>query len=133
VRHDSGQLRSFDEIQDDLQLNSALQALFALKFLVVHDVAVARRPCLDYNSDRWICTLFNIRTVTNAELLGEPALEGVHSDGVDHTMCTFLGSTNMTADSAVTLIHDMREGNAKRWNETDPQLLLGRERHRDFL
>ncbi|MFI9721790.1 2OG-Fe dioxygenase family protein [Streptomyces sp. NPDC052396] len=133
VRHDSGELRVFDEVRDDLQLNTAFQALLAFKLLLIEGVETARRPLLDYRSTDWICTLFNLRTVTEAGLLGEPALEGVHSDGVDHTMTTLLGSTNMTEDSAVTYLHDMREANAGRWHETDPELLLGSVRHHRFL
>lgn len=133
VRHDSETLRSFDEIQNDLQLNTALQAMLIFKFLVIHGIDIARRPRLDYGRAEWICTLFSIRTVTSPELLGEPALEGVHSDGVDHTMTTFLSSRNMTADSAQTFLHDMREVNGNRWHETDPELIRGRAQHRDFL
>lgn len=133
VRHDSETLRTFDEVQDDLQLNTALQAMLVFKFLVVHGVDVAHRPRLDYDRAEWICTLFNLRTVTTTGLLGEPALEGVHSDGVDHTMTTFLSARNMTTDSAETFLHDMREVNGRRWHETDPALIKGRARHGDFL
>ncbi|MEU2957157.1 2OG-Fe dioxygenase family protein [Streptomyces xanthochromogenes] len=133
VRHDSGQTRVFEEVGDNLQLNTALQALLVFKSLVFHGVATAHRPKLDYNSPGWICTLFNLRTISTPELQGEPALEGVHSDGVDHTMTTFLGSQNMTPGSAVTFLHDMREKNATRWNETDPELVLGERGHRHFL
>ncbi|KAJ5889083.1 hypothetical protein N7495_009124 [Penicillium taxi] len=79
------------------------------------------------------CTLFNLRTVTNKDLVGEPALEGVHSDGVDFTMTTFLGSENMTSDSAVTFLHDMRAKNALRWDEVNPVHTMGSYQHRDFL
>ncbi|WP_208870200.1 2OG-Fe dioxygenase family protein [Streptomyces monomycini] len=133
VRHDSGQIRVFEEIGDDLQLNSALKALLVFKSLVFRGMSTVHRPKLDYDNPAWICTLFNLRTVSTPDLQGEPALEGVHSDGVDHTMTTFLGSENMTADSAVTFLHDMREKNATRWNETDPELLLGQRQHRHFL
>ncbi|MEU3711042.1 2OG-Fe dioxygenase family protein [Streptomyces catenulae] len=133
VRHDSGELRVFEEVRDDLQLNTAFQALLAFKSLVIGGVATAHRPLLDYGSPDWICTLFNLRTVTDAGLLGEPALEGVHSDGVDHTMTTLLDSTNMTEDSAVTYLHDIREANGARWHETDPALVVGRVRHSRFL
>lgn len=133
VRHDSGQTRKFQEIDDDLQGNSALQALLVFKALVFHGVPVKQRPKLDYNSEKFICTLFNLRTVTNKDLLGEPALEGVHSDGVDFTMTTFLGCNNMTVDSAVTFVHDIREQNAVRWNQTNPKFSLGSYQHRDFL
>lgn len=133
VRHDSGQTRIFEEIGNDLQLNSALQALLAFKSLIIRGLRTARRPKLDYASTEWICTLFNLRTISSPELQGEPALEGVHSDGVDHTMTTFLGSRNMTDDSAVTFLHSMQEENGTRWNHTNRELALGRYQHRHFL
>nr|WP_245695464.1 2OG-Fe dioxygenase family protein [Streptomyces antibioticus] len=133
VRHDSAQRRTFDELGEELADNTALRALLVFKYLVINDVSTAPRPDLDYDCSRWVCTVFNLRTVTNSELIGEPALEGVHCDGVDHTMTTFLGGENMTADSAITFIHDMRETNARRWHETDPGYLLDRRQHRDFL
>ncbi|MCC4316799.1 2OG-Fe dioxygenase family protein [Streptomyces malaysiensis] len=133
VRHDAGKVRVFDEIRDDLQLNTALKALFVFKFLVFDGMTIEHRPKLDYDSDRWVCTLLNVRTTTDGDLIGEPALEGVHSDGVDHTMTTYLGSQNMTEDSAVTFLHEMDESNGTRWHDTDPKLVRARAQHRDFL
>jgi hypothetical protein len=133
VRHDSGQVRRFAEIDDDLQQNSVLQALLRFKAFMVDSLDIAHRPKLDYTSRSWVCTLFHLRTVTTPDLLGEPALEGVHSDGVDHTMTTLLASENMTDDSAMTSIHDMRERNGIRWNEVAPELVVGRHQHRAFL
>jgi hypothetical protein len=133
IRLDSGITRHFDEVGNDLQLNSAVQALFAFKYLIFHDVPFAQRRKLDYSDSRWVCTLFNIRTITEIGVVGEPAIEGVHTDGVDHTMTTFVGSDNMTDDSAVTFVHDMREKTANRWYEADESLLTGRYQHRNFL
>ncbi|MER8101074.1 2OG-Fe dioxygenase family protein [Kitasatospora sp. NPDC094016] len=133
VRHDSGQKREFAEVGDDLQLNRAFQGLLLFKAFMVQDVEIAHRPKLDYDYPGWVCTLFNLRTVTTPELVGEPALEGVHSDGVDHTMTTLLGSENMTADSAITFLHDMRQINAVRWDEVEPELVVGQYQHRHFL
>ncbi|KAE8353032.1 2OG-Fe dioxygenase-domain-containing protein [Aspergillus coremiiformis] len=133
VRHDSGQIRRFREIDEDLQGNTTLHALFIFKALIFHGVSFKQRPKLNYETENFICTLFNLRTVTNKDLIGEPALEGVHSDGVDFTMTTYLGSENMTSDSAETFIHDIREQNALRWNQTNPEYSLGRYQHRDYL
>lgn len=132
VRHDSGTERILDEVDNDLQLNSVLQALFVFKAFMVHDTTFKQRPRLDYSTKDFICTLFNLRTVTTPDLVGEPALEGVHSDGVDFTMTTYLGSENMTGDSAITFVHDNNETNANRWDETDPKYLLGVHQHREF-
>lgn len=134
-RHDSGQIRVFDEVQDELQLNTAFQALLVFKGMICHGVKTAERPRLDYSSDQWVCTLFNLRTVTTPSILGEPALEGVHTDGVDHTMTTYLGSQNMDleANSAVTFMHDMNEETGAKYTDIKPQHLRSRVQHRHFL
>ena len=79
----------------------------------------------------WITTLFNGRTHTDARtgLQGEPALEGVHSDGSDHTMTVFLGSDNMRPDSAVTFMHDNQETTGVTLGETNPALIRARVQH----
>nr|POF13543.1 hypothetical protein CFP56_02566 [Quercus suber] len=132
-RYDSGQIRVFDEVENDLQLNSVFQALLVFKAMVIHGIPTVARPKLDYSGNKWVCTLFNLRTVTTPSMVGEPALEGVHSDGVDHTMTTFLGSDNMAADSAVTFMHDMKEQTGIKLNETTPELIKARVQHRHFL
>ncbi|KAI9777632.1 MAG: hypothetical protein M1839_008686 [Geoglossum umbratile] len=133
VRHDSGTTREFEEVGEDLQQNSVLHALFLFQAFMFHKVEHKHRPKLDYNNNKWICTLFNLRTVTQRDILGEPALEGVHSDGVDITMTTLLGHTNMTSDSAVTFLHTLDEVNGTRWNATNPKYLLGQVQHKHFL
>lgn len=132
-RYDSGNIRRFDEVQDELQLNSVFQALFVFKAMVLHGISIARRLKLQYDSNKWVCTLFSTRTFTNSDILGEPALEGVHSDGVDHTMTSFLGSSNMAPNSAATFLHDMAESTGIRLAETSPHHLLSRVQHRNFL
>jgi hypothetical protein len=133
VRHDSGMAREFEEVGEDLQQNSVLQALLLFQAFMLHGVEHKHRPKLDYDTNEWICTLFNLRTVTQSDILGEPALEGVHSDGVDLTMTTLLGHTNMTDNSAVTFLHTLDEVNGTRWNATNPKYLLGQVQHKDFL
>ena len=132
-RYDSGQTRRFDEVGNDLQLNTVFQALLVFKAMVFHGVETARRPSLDYARNNWICTLFNLRTITTPSLLGEPALEGVHSDGVDHTMTTYLDSRNMAPNSAVTFIHDMAETTGVPLDHTTTKLVRARSQHRHFL
>ncbi|MCP3981064.1 MAG: 2OG-Fe dioxygenase family protein [bacterium] len=133
VRHDSGKVREFRGIQDDLQLNTGFQALMRFQAAVTRDIDVQRRPKLDYDSQQRVSTVFHLRTITTPKLVGEPAAEGVHSDGVDHTMTTLLGLDNITGDSAVTHVHDPRQKNGLRWDEVDEDLVLGRHQHRHFL
>ncbi|PHH63371.1 hypothetical protein CDD81_6068 [Ophiocordyceps australis] len=132
-RYDSGQIRYFDEMQNDLQLNTFLQALFIFKAMVIYGVEIAHRPLLRYDCNKYVCTLFNLRTFTNSQVLGEPALEGVHADGVDHTMTTFLGAKNMSDNSAVTFMHDMNETTGIPFNQASPANLLARVQHRKIL
>nr|WP_212995109.1 2OG-Fe dioxygenase family protein [Elizabethkingia argenteiflava] len=58
--------------------------------MMIEGVTSKERPFLDYQSEKWISTVFNLRTITTPILIGEPALEGVHTDGVDHTMTILL-------------------------------------------
>lgn len=132
-RFDSNQLRSFEEINEDLQLNTAFQALLCIKSIIINKIYIHPRKNLLPDRHRNVCTVFNLRTVTTPELLGEPALEGVHSDGVEHTMTTLLGTHNMASDSAVTFIHDVREENGIRWDNVCTQYILGEARHKNFL
>ncbi|KAL0936937.1 uncharacterized protein CTRU02_209153 [Colletotrichum truncatum] len=132
-RYDSDKVRHFDEVEDELQLNSVFQALMIFKSAIYHGVQSFRRPNMDYDTNKWICTLFSVRTTTTPERLGEPALEGVHTDGVDHTMTTFLGSQNMKPESAVTYVHDMRETTGIRYTDASPDYINGRVHHRHFL
>ncbi|KAK5988951.1 hypothetical protein PT974_10449 [Cladobotryum mycophilum] len=132
-RYDSGKIRRFDEIQNELQLNSVFQALLVFKSMILHGMTIAHRPKLEYEVNKWVCTLFNLRTFTNKDILGEPALEGVHADGVDHTMTTYLGSNNMRADSAATYMHSMDEKTGIRFEEMNPMHLLSRVQHKSFL
>ncbi|EKV15639.1 TqaL [Penicillium digitatum] len=132
-RHDSNTVRRFDEVDNDLQLNTVFQALLLFKGLMCHGMTVNERAKLDYRSNQWVCTLFALRTITTPEMLGEPALEGVHTDGVDHTMTTYLRSTNMSSKSAVTFLHDNAEKTGIQLNETAPELIQARAQHRNFL
>ena len=132
-RYDSGAIRRFDEVQDELQCNSVFQALFAFKAMIIYGIDIAHRPKLMYDTNKWVCTLFNLRTVTTPDILGEPALEGVHSDGVDHTMTTYLGSKNMADGSAATFMHGMGETTGVQLDDIKPQHLLSRVQHKNLL
>lgn len=134
-RHDSGVPRMFDEAPMEMQGNTVVQALMLFKALVFQGIPVTPRDGLDYSSPSWICTMFNARTHTSKDngIFGEPALEGVHSDGSDHTMTVFLGSTNMRPDSAVTFMHANEEMTGVQTWETNPTLIRGRVHHQHFL
>ncbi|MGY2261104.1 2OG-Fe dioxygenase family protein [Pseudomonas sp. SDO55104_S430] len=133
VRFDSNKLRSFEEIDNELQLNTAFQALLCIKSMFIKDFYIHPRKNLLPERHRNVCTVFNLRTLTTRSLQGEPALEGVHSDGVEHTMTTLLGTKNMSLDSAVTFIHDYKEENGIGWDSASEKYMLGRVQHMNFL
>ncbi|GAA2329584.1 2OG-Fe dioxygenase family protein [Streptomyces violaceusniger] len=107
VQHGSGKVRIFDEIRAG--------------------------QCWTTTAIAGVCTLPNMRTITNGDLIDEPALEGVHGDGGDHTMTTYLGSRNMTEESAVTFLQEVQEVNGTRWHDTDPDLVRVHAQHRDLM
>ncbi|TVY40476.1 hypothetical protein LSUB1_G003288 [Lachnellula subtilissima] len=117
----------FDEAPTDMQGNTVVQALMIFKALIFQGVRVNPRDRQDYSSTSWICNMFDASTHTDKKsgIQGEPALEGVHSDGSDHKMTVFLGSSNMRPDSAVTYIHDNRETTRIQMCETNPTLIKG--------
>jgi hypothetical protein len=134
-RHDSGVQRMFDEAPNEMQGNTVVQALMLFKAMVIQGVPMRPRDGLDYSSASWVTIMFNARTHTDKHegLHGEPALEGVHSDGSDHTMTVFLGSDNMESSSAVTYLHDNQEKTGVQTWETDPTMIHGRVQHRHCL
>ena len=132
-RHDSGKMRYFRGLQDDVQKNSIFKALLAFKMSLVSNANSKKRPALDYNTPKWLSTVFHLRTITTPEISGEPALEGVHSDGVDHTMTTFLASKNLKKGSAETHIHAWDQTTGIPHHETDPGLILDRVCHQSPL
>lgn len=134
-RHDSGMQRLFDEAPNEMQGNTVVQALLLFKTMAIQGVPIVPRDRLNYASGSWITTMFNARTHTAHldGLYGEPALEGVHSDGSDHSMTVFLGSENMRPDSAVTFLHDNQERTGIQTRETDPTLIHGRVQHQNLL
>jgi len=132
-RHDSGRLRHFRGLQDDVQNNSLFQALLAFKMALLSQPKTRKRPNLNYETSKWLSTVFHMRTVTSPELVGEPALEGVHSDGVDHTMSTFVSSNNLMEGSAETFLHSWDQGTGISHNHSNRDLVLGRVCHRSPL
>ncbi|WP_145007968.1 2OG-Fe dioxygenase family protein [Kocuria marina] len=133
VRHDSGKIREFASITPSAQGNPVLQALLAINALIVEGSEVEHRPGLNYASPNWITTAFHLRTITTPELVGEPALEGVHQDGVDHTMTIFLNSKNMVRDSATTRLHSNQEASGTQWYDQNLAHVLGTFQHQDVL
>jgi hypothetical protein len=59
IRHDSGQIRHFRGINDDLQLNTVFQAIMRFKAYIIDGVSVAPRARLNQDINKFVCTVFN--------------------------------------------------------------------------
>lgn len=75
-----------------------------LKFqsIIIEGVDVVKRKNIIEENRKWVSTVFQLRTVTNNKIIGELAKEGVHSDGVEHTMTSLLYTQNMIENSAIS-------------------------------
>ena len=133
IRHDSGKARLFPGLQDELRGNTAFRALLNFKSYMAEGALTLEREGLDYSSPNYVCTTFQLRVKTGNGIIGEPALEGVHSDGVDHTMTTFLASRNMGCDAAKTRLHLNSETTGISWSDSNDELIVTEVQHRDFL
>ncbi len=133
VRDDSGSLRYFRGIQDEIQQNTAFQGLMKFKAYVIEGVDVTHRKNLHLDYNKWVSTVFQLRTITTPSLMGEPAKEGVHSDGVEHTMTTYTYSENMTPNSAVSQLHSQEQKTGIAWDEVDEMFVVDEFQHKHFL
>ena len=74
-----------------------------------------------------------LRTRTAADMLGEPASEGVHQGRVEFTMMMMFGRRNMRVDSAISTLHDLAEPRGTKHDEVDPKYVKKRVQHKKFL
>ena len=116
-----------------MQNNNAFLGLLKFQSYIMNSVKINARRDLRRDSNKWISTVFHLRTITTKDIIGEPALEGVHSDGVEHTMTTFLYSKNMTENSAISEIHYQEQKTGIPWNKTNPTFIKAKVQHRHFL
>ena len=94
---------------------------------------ILKRPNLIENYNNWVSTVFQLRTITTPTILGEPAKEGVHSDGVEHTMTTLLYTQNMSEESAITQIHKQEQKTGIDWDKVNRKYVIGEFQHKYFL
>merc|ERR1712048_771728 len=132
-RFDNVKERHFAQVENHFLQNDAVQALMRFKAYCMASHPIEIRPTTKVDSPEWITTQFFVRVNSSAALRGEPALEGVHKDGVEYVMTTFLGSKNMRGDSAVTYIHELEQETGLAWNEVDRRHIRGVAQHSNFL
>ncbi|CAF3614113.1 unnamed protein product [Rotaria socialis] len=131
-RHDAGLYRFFGEAQDWVMQNTTLQALMRFKYFMMKDTPSLPRPGCD-SQRNWNTCGFFLRTRTTADLLGEPAAEGIHQDGVEFTMTTMFNSNNMRKDSAVSTLYNLNQEIGVQHHEADPNNIIEAVQHLNYL
>jgi hypothetical protein len=131
-RPDAGLNRFFGEPQHWVLENSAWQALVRWKAYMMEGVATRPRPGCD-PARNWNQAGFFLRTSTTQDLMGEPAAEGVHQDGVEFTMTTLFHQENMRGDSARSALYTMEAESGAQAGEADPSTVLSTVQHWEFL
>lgn len=132
VRPDTGVNRFFGEPQQWMLENSALQALVRWKAYMMESVVTEPRPGCDPTRNVNQAG-FLIRTRTTQDVMGEPAAEGVHEDGVEFTMTTIFHHQNMRRDSARSTLYTMEAESGVQADEVDPTTALQTVQHWEFL
>lgn len=124
IREDSGAQRHFRAIDDRWQSNSAYQALLKLKMLLIHGNTFTPRDLTDQLSSKLISTVFHLRLIAQPNSLSELSIEGVHKDGVDHTMIIMMKKKNVKNSSGALRVHSPKEAIGTPWQNINHAHLL---------
>ena len=92
------------------------------------------RPGNDPNRN-FNCTGNFHRIITTPNIVGTSTPEGVHQDGAEYTMTTFLKSHNVDFDggSAVVSLLNLESELGAQSDEIDPNTVIASTQHRNFL
>merc|ERR1712151_836989 len=133
-RKDTGLLRFFGEPQMWHLENTAWQALMRFKFFMMEACPTsARDGCDEDPKALWNQCGFFLRTITTNQRLGEPAMEGIHQDGVQYTMTTMFGSENMRNDSAKSTLWTLDQKIGVPEEQGNPDNIIATAQHLKFL
>ena len=134
-RHDSGKYRFFGEVQDWVVQNTAFQAIIKFKSFMMYNVKTRPRKGCDPNA-MFSQTIFFARTISTPNIMGEPAAEGVHQDGVEFTMTTLLKSKNVDYENqkaAISHLFNLNQTIGVSINEANSDNVISEAQHRHFL
>ncbi|OAT49077.1 hypothetical protein M997_0762 [Proteus hauseri ATCC 700826] len=124
IREDSGAQRHFRAIDDRWQSNSAYQALLKLKMLLIEGNTFTPRRLTNPLSPKLISTVFHLRLIAQPNSLSELSIEGVHKDGVDHTMIVMMNKNNVKDNSGALRVHSPAEKIGTPWQEINHENIL---------
>ncbi|MCK9782378.1 2OG-Fe dioxygenase family protein [Proteus vulgaris] len=133
IREDSGAQRHFRAIDDRWQSNTAYQALLKLKMLLIQGNTFTPRHLTDQNSPKSISTVFHLRLIAQPDSLSELSIEGVHKDGVDHTMIVMMNKNNVKDKTGTLRVHSPNEPIGTPWQKIAPENVLYEHDNAQYL
>ncbi|EMP4353278.1 2OG-Fe dioxygenase family protein [Proteus mirabilis] len=133
IREDSGAQRHFRAIDDRWQSNTAYQALLKLKMLLIEGNRFTPRRLTDQQSPKSISTVFHLRLIAEPNSLSELSIEGVHKDGVDHTMIVMMNKNNVKDNSGALRVHSPQEAIGTPWQDINPNNVLYEHNNAQYL
>ncbi|MBG5949688.1 MULTISPECIES: 2OG-Fe dioxygenase family protein [Proteus] len=133
IREDSGAQRHFRALDDRWQSNTAYQAILKLKMLLIQGNTFTPRHLTDQNSPKSISTVFHLRLIAQPDSLSELSIEGVHKDGVDHTMIVMMNKNNVKDNTGALRVHSPKEAIGTPWQEINPENVLYEHNNAQYL
>ncbi|NBM54405.1 hypothetical protein GWI68_06290 [Proteus sp. G2669] len=133
IREDSGAQRHFRALDDRWQSNTAYQALLKLKMLLIQGNTFTPRHLTDQQSPKSISTVFHLRLIAQPDSLSELSIEGVHKDGVDHTMVVMMNKHNVKDNTGALRVHSPQEAIGTPWQEINPENVLYEHNNAQYL
>ncbi|MBG3081852.1 2OG-Fe dioxygenase family protein [Proteus mirabilis] len=133
IREDSGAQRHFRALDDRWQSNTAYQALLKLKMLLIQGNTFTPRHLTDQQSPKSISTVFHLRLIAQPDSLSELSIEGVHKDGVDHTMIVTMNKHNVKDNTGALRVHSPQEAIGTPWQEINPENVLYEHNNAQYL
>ncbi|NBM03520.1 MULTISPECIES: 2OG-Fe dioxygenase family protein [Proteus] len=133
IREDSGAQRHFRALDDRWQSNTAYQALLKLKMLLIQGNTFTPRHLTDQQSPKSISTVFHLRLIAQPDSLSELSIEGVHKDGVDHTMIVMMNKHNVKDNTGALRVHSPQEAIGTPWQKINPENVLYEHNNAQYL
>ena len=133
IREDSGAQRHFRALDDRWQSNTAYQTLLKLKMLLIQGNTFTPRHLTDQQSPKSISTVFHLRLIAQPDSLSELSIEGVHKDGVDHTMIVTMNKHNVKDNTGALRVHSPQEAIGTPWQEINPENVLYEHNNAQYL
>lgn len=124
IREDSGKQRHFRGLDDRWQNNTAYQGMLKLNLLLMQNCSFPPRHQNTETRSQLLATAFHIKMNAKPNSLSELSIEGVHQDGVDHTMITMMNKHNVKDSTGTLRVHSLAEPFSVPWDKVDPNKIL---------